>query len=436
MAGKKKDIAGDATKWEDVPEIPKDEQPWPLPEGWKWIRGNAIFAGEENTIPTGNSFEYIDIESVDNSNNIVKSPKKIAVKDAPSRAKRKVHTGDTLFSMVRPYLKNIAYIDDSLSKCIASTGFYVCTPTAIINGRYLFWLMTSDYVVNGLNVYMRGDNSPSIKKENIENFLFPVPQLEIQQRIVNRIESLFSKLDEAAAKVQAVIDSHEAKKQAILHKTFSGELTMMWREKNGVSFDSWQLESIDSLCHSLIYGTAKKSKDVGSIIVIRMGNLQDGEIAWNNLAYSDDIDDIQKYILSPNDVLFNRTNSPELVGKTSIYRGEYPAIYAGYLIKLDYKKELLHGQYLNYVMNYRKTKEYCNSIKSDGGNQSNINAKKLGSYIIPVPSLHEQNEIINILNNFTLKAKQLVEAAKTLLKQIKLIKTSILMMAVRGELKI
>lgn len=363
MAGKKKDIAGDATKWEDVPEIPKDEQPWPLPEGWKWIRGNAIFAGEENTIPTGNSFEYIDIESVDNSNNIVKSPKKIAVKDAPSRAKRKVHTGDTLFSMVRPYLKNIAYIDDSLSKCIASTGFYVCTPTAIINGRYLFWLMTSDYVVNGLNVYMRGDNSPSIKKENIENFLFPVPQLEIQQRIVNRIESLFSKLDEAAAKVQAVIDSHEARKQAILHKAFSGELTMMWREKNGVSFDSWQLESIDSLCHSLIYGTAKKSKDVGSIIVIRMGNLQDGEIDWNNLAYSDDIDDIQKYILSPNDVLFNRTNSPELVGKTSIYRGEYPAIYAGYLIKLDYKKELLHGQYLNYVMNYRKTKEYCNTVK-------------------------------------------------------------------------
>ena len=112
------------------------------------------------------------------------------------------------------------------------------------------------------------------------------------------------------------------------------------------------------------------------MIVIRMGNLQGGEIDWKNLAYSDDKNDIKKYKLSTGDVLFNRTNSAELVGKTSIYRGEYPAIYAGYLIKLDYDRNILSGEYLNYVLNSPNAKEYCNRVKTDGVNQSNINAKK------------------------------------------------------------
>lgn len=86
------------------------------------------------------------------------------------------------------------------------------------------------------------------------------------------------------------------------------------------------------------------------MIVLRMGNLQDGEIDWNDLAYSDDEADIKKYLFSKGDVLFNRTNSAELVGKTSIYRGEYPAMYAGYLIKLDYDRCVLSGEYLNYVL--------------------------------------------------------------------------------------
>ena len=75
----------------------------------------------------------------------------------------------------------------------------------------------------------------------------------------------------------------------------------------------------------------KKSSTEGIVVVIRMGNLQDGEISWDDLAYSNDEEDIEKYKLVLGDVLFNRTNGPALVGKTLIYCGEYPDIYAGYL---------------------------------------------------------------------------------------------------------
>ena len=267
-----------------------------------------------------------------------------------------------------------------------------------------------------------------------DRFAIPLPPLPEQQRIVEHIESLFSKLDEAKEKAQEVIDSFETRKAAILHKAFSGELTAKWREENGVGIESWENRSINDICHSLKYGTSKKSKTQGSVIVIRMGNLQQGEIDWSDLAYTDDKEDIEKYRLYPGDVLFNRTNSAVLVGKTSIYRGEFPAIYAGYLIKLDYKHDEIIGDYLNYVLNTPAAKEYCNNVKTDGVNQSNINAKKIGAFVIPVASINEQQVIVEIISSLLKKENESKQAAEVVIDQIDAMKKAILARAFRGEL--
>ena len=96
--------------------------------------------------------------------------------------------------MVRPYLRNIAKVTND--NCIASTGFYVCRSIPqILDHDYCYYLMISDNVVNGLNQFMKGDNSPSINKGNIDECLFPIPPLAEQQRIVQKIEELFSVLD-------------------------------------------------------------------------------------------------------------------------------------------------------------------------------------------------------------------------------------------------
>ena len=211
---------------------------------------------------------------------------------------------------------------------------------------------------------------------------------------------------------------------AILHKAFIGELTAKWRKENNIDLSSWQEKTIDELCTSLKYGTSKKSKPEGSVVVLRMGNLQNGEIDWSNLMYTDDKDDIEKYLLKKGDVLFNRTNSPELVGKTSIYRGEYPAIYAGYLIKLDYGKDII-GEYLNYMMNSTKAKHYCYTVKTDGVSQSNINAKKIGAFEIPVPTIEEQQEIVNILDNLLAKYNK-IKNLEQQLEKIELLKYDVL----------
>ena len=166
-----------------------------LPKGWAWCRGNQILNPMESQKPLGEKFDYIDISSIDNRQNKITEIKTIAVTEAPSRASRKVKFGDTLFSMVRPYLRNIAFVDKKYSNCIASTGFYVCTPNKTLFPKYLFYLMISDYVVQGLNKYMKGDNSPSINNEDITNFIFSLPPLAEQYRIVKKIETYFAAFD-------------------------------------------------------------------------------------------------------------------------------------------------------------------------------------------------------------------------------------------------
>jgi hypothetical protein len=162
--------------------------PFELPEGWAWVRGYSCFSGMESKRPAGVDFDYIDIDSIDNRNHVITEPKHMAVHDAPSRASRAVRAGSVLFSLVRPYLQNIAYIPEEYSSCIASTGFYVCNSSGALIPEFMFYLMLSPYVVNGLNQFMKGDNSPSISKDDIENWLYPIPPIAEQKRIVIHVQ--------------------------------------------------------------------------------------------------------------------------------------------------------------------------------------------------------------------------------------------------------
>lgn len=168
--------------------------PFELPDSWVWARGISCFSGMRSKRPTGDEFDYIDIDSIDNQSHTITTPKHLPVSDAPSRANRAVQVGSVLFSLVRPYLQNIAYVPEEYSHCIVSTGFYVCNSCGVLNPEYLYYLMLSPYVVDGLNQFMKGDNSPSISKEDIENWLYPIPPMEEQERIVVYIKKLISRI--------------------------------------------------------------------------------------------------------------------------------------------------------------------------------------------------------------------------------------------------
>ena len=195
--------------------------------------------------------------------------------------------------------------------------------------------------------------------------------------------------------------------------------------------EGWAWARIFSLTSDLPYGTAKKSTSTGKVAVLRMGNIQNGEIDYSDLVFSSDENDIKKYKLLTGDLLFNRTNSAEWVGKTALYRGNIPAIYAGYLIRL---RTSLCAEYLNAVMNSAYAKDYCNKVKTDGVNQSNINAQKLGHFVIPVPPQDEQERIALRIQQLLPIILNIQNERNDIIELIQKTKSKILDLAICGQL--
>lgn len=417
--------------------VPKEEQPYKIPSNWCWgilgeitsVIGGGTPSSKINEYYDNGDIAWITPSDLSNYNNMyISKGKKMITKLGLMKSSAKLLPKGTVCLSSRAPIGYVVIAKNELS---TNQGFKSFLPSKVFKSEYLYWYLKS--IKHILEAKASGTTFLELSAKKAGEVEIPLPPLNEQQRIVNRIESLFAKLDRAKELIENTLAQFEQNKMAILHKAFTGELTAKWRKENNIDLSSWQEKTVDELCTSLKYGTSKKSKPEGSVVVLRMGNLQNGEIDWSNLMYTDDKDDIEKYLLKKGDVLFNRTNgSADLIGKTSIYRGEYPAIYAGYLIKLDYGKDII-GEYLNYIMNSNKARAYCNKIKSSGASQFNINAKKIGAFKIPVPTIEEQQEIVNILDNLLAKYNK-IKNLEQQLEKIELLKKAILAKAFRGEL--
>ena len=197
--------------------------------------------------------------------------------------------------------------------------------------------------------------------------------------------------------------------------------------------DSWEWVRLKSLVSGFQYGTSRKSEIVGSVPVLRMGNiLCDGEIGFCDLVYTSNNEDIEQYALKAGDLLFNRTNSPEWVGKTAVVRCNQPCIFAGYLVRI--KPIFVSSDYLNAAMNTCHHRMMCNAAKTDAVNQSNINAQKLSQFLYPVPPLQEQMRVVTALALFLQMIQKIEHDEARLISLATQAKAKILDLAIRGKL--
>lgn len=251
----------------------------------------------------------------------------------------------------------------------------------------------------------QGTTISGITKKHLADLVINLPSVDEQRRIVSRIEELFSELDNSVNTLQKTKEQLAVYRQAVLKEAFEGKLTEKWREEHpSISISEywnmiceykqntgntkpyhedenielcslpkeWRWIHVGDISSGPEYGTSQKSAKEGLVPVLRMGNLQNGQIDWEDLVYTSDPVEIEKYYLRPNTILFNRTNSAEHVGKTAIYRGQREAIFAGYLIRIN-QYDCVDPDYLNYYMNSFVAKSYGKMVKTDGVNQSNIN---------------------------------------------------------------
>lgn len=393
-----------------------EKTPYKLPSNWCWTRLGTVCKLDNGEKINNEELFYLDAKTLRTQSYEQTRKDGVVVEEG-----QKIILVDG---------ENSGEIFDIPKRGYMGSTFRILDINQLVNEVYVRYFISSNQ--DKLRNNKIGSAIPHLNKELFFNLLFPFAPFEEQKRIVEIIEKQFAKLDEARDLIQASLDSFADRKSAILHKAFTGELTKKWREEKGID-SKWERVSLNDVSYGFQYGTSKKSEKQGKCAVVRMGNLQQGKIDWNDLVYTNDEDDIQKYRLQRGDVLFNRTNSAELVGKTSIFESDRLAIFAGYLIRINYRKELLLGRFLNYLLNSMKAKEYCMAVKSDAVNQSNINAKKLAAFTFDWPRIDEQKEIVRILDSIFEKedkSKELLD----MLDKIDEMKKSILARAFRGQL--
>ncbi len=263
-------------------------------------------------------------------------------------------------------------------------------------------------------------------------FSIPLPPFAEQQRIVDRIESLFAKLDEAKEKAQAVVDSFETRKAAILHKAFTGELTAKWREEHGVGMESWEVRTLDSVCSSIFDGDhMPPPKAESGIPFLVISNVNTGHLTFENTRfvpqeYYDTLSDTRKPQLG--DVLYTLVGS---FGIPVVVNSKRPFCFQRHMALL--RPIDVSPQFLWYILQTPEMYDKASSIAT-GTAQLTVPIKGLRAMTIPRPKIAEQVEIVRILDGFFAREQSAKEAAEIVLDQIELMKKSIFARAFRGEL--
>lgn len=268
--------------------------------------------------------------------------------------------------------------------------------------------------------FVSGLTVPKLNQGSLREIPVPLPLIHEQERIVDLLDEVFAGLASAKANAESNLQNARAVFESELHSILSDE--------------KWERKPLGGLCSRVEYGSAAKSKRTGKVPVLRMGNVQNGRFDWTNLVYTDDEAEIEKYALTYNDVLFNRTNSPALVGKTAIYKAEMPAIFAGYLIRIVRNDALLDADYLNYFLNSEMALNHGRSVAISSVNQANINGAKLKEYLIPAPPLSDQRAIAKRLDLVAIEVQRLESIYRQKLAALDDLKKSLLHQAFTGQL--
>lgn len=251
--------------------------------------------------------------------------------------------------------------------------------------RYLYQCLNNNKFETECINNSNGIAQKNLSTEWLKNYIIPVPNIEIQQQIANKLE-----------KIQKII---EAKKQQM--KDFDELIKSQFVEMFGDPYfneRNWKIGTISDLVSDVRYGTSKPSKEGGKYKYLRMNNITyNGKLDLTDIKYIDIPEkEIEKCSAEKGDVLFNRTNSRELVGKTCVYDIDEKMVIAGFVIRVrvnDLANPYFLSEYLN--TKYMK-KNFYNMCKNASG-QSNINAKELKNIKIYIPPIDLQNQFADIV---------------------------------------
>lgn len=415
--------------------VPAEEQPYEVPENWVWVRLGSLY--EVN--PKNKAADELDAAFIPMEKISAGMLSEYSYETQEWCKAKKGHTqfadGDVAFAKISPCFENRkSMMLNNLPNSIGGgTTELIILRNASINQKYTFWLVSDErFIRGGVQTYSGTVGQQRINMDYVRSYPIPLPPLSEQQRIVERIEELFTKLDEAKERLQEVADSFAVRKAAILHKAFTGELTKQWRRENGVSDESWEESNFGKFTVSQ-YGYTEKAhwEKIGPKF-LRITDIQDNKVDWDEVPWCPiDEDGMKQYAVEIGDIMIARTGAT--TGKSYLICDDVEAVFASFLIRLKVVNKNLD---YNYLYGYMQSEGYWRQITdfSSGIAQPGVNASKLKQIKFKCPTLPEQHEIVRLIDDLLARERSAQQATEQVLASIDLMKKSILARAFRGEL--
>lgn len=418
--------------------VPDWEQPYKVPENWCWVTLESINQYQSSSIdPSKHPDAFFELYSVPSS---ADDYPEIAMGSEIGSPKQRVEKGDVLLCKINPRINRVWKVSQYTENILLASSEWIIIRNPYIHSDYLMYCLRAPYFREYMlsNVSGVGGSLMRAQPKYVQIYPIPISPLSEQQRIVDRIESLFAKLDEAKEKAQDALDSFESCKAAILHKAFTGELTAQWRKEHGVGLDSWaKVKLIDVLTEKPRNGYSPKPVNyITPYKSMTLSATTSGVFKDEYFKYIDESIPEDSYLwLKPGDILIQRANSLDKVGTSAIYTGrEHEFIYPDLMMKLQVV-ETTSPEFVAYSLKRDVSLAYFRAnATGTAGNMPKINQKVVSQTPLNLPTFDEQIEIVRTLDSVFAQEQQAKEAAETVLEQINLIKKSILARAFRGEL--
>ena len=421
--------------------VPENEQPYKVPKNWCWTRMENIAQWGSGGTPSRKIPEYYNgdipwIKTGELNDDYIFETEEHITQEAIFHSSAKLFPENTVaIAMYGATIGKVGILG------IAATTNQACAcgvSNLLVNYKYLFYYARSqkdNFIKKG-----KGGAQPNISQEIIKSHEFPLPPLSEQHRIVDRIESLFAKLDEAKQKAQDALDSFETRKAAILHKAFTGELTAQWRKEHGVGMERWDglqwgsfIVSIEAGKNWNAEGRPPRADEFGVVKVSAVTWGEFNEVESKTCTVEEQWN--ENVQIHEGDFLFSRANTLQLVGNCVIVKSiSRRLMLSDKILRFKFDKRVIP----EYVLHFTRSNLYRNQIEQlASGNQDgmrNVSQKNMKLVEFPIPKLEEQAEIVRLLDDLLDKEQQAKEAAEGVLEQIDLIKKAILARAFRGEL--
>lgn len=399
--------------------VPAEEQPYEVPENWVWVRlgeVNKYISKSVNPISEPDKiFELYSVPSMADN-----YPEIIVGSDIGS-SKQSVCKDDVLLCKINPRINRVWKVSQFTDNELIASSEWIIIRNNHIDANYLRYCFQSKYFREFMlsNVSGVGGSLMRAQPKYVQTYPIPLPPLSEQQRIVERIEELFAKLDEAKERLQEAADSFAVRKAAILHKAFTGELTKQWRRENGVSDESWEEKKLSEITEN------QDSKR----IPLSKSQRDNMNRIYDYYGASGIIDKVDDYIFEGKKLLIGEDGA-NLVTRSKdiafIADGKYWVNNHAHI--LDAKDTVL----LMYLCHYINNMDLIPYVT--GSAQPKLTQAKMNNIKIFLPTLPEQHEIVRLIDDLLARERAAQQATEQALASIDLMKKSILARAFRGEL--